>query len=837
MRITTTQQLKEEINNRAKLAGLDVQCSSDGAFHAEVVIISEAPGEIEVQKKRPFSGGSGMKLWDTLRKQGFERTQVYTTNVCKRQVSFGNDKRHPINKHETQLWTDLLHWELSQLPNVKYVLVLGNLALTALTGKSGITHWRGSVIDGTIFDGITPRTLQCVCAYNPAMVLRDPKLELSFAFDCGKLRKVVDGKWVYIPVSVITNPSYHDATDYLDKLEQDERPVAHDIEVIANETACLGLANNGLEAMCINFRTQDDHQFTLEEEVKLRRRIQRFYESPSLQLIGQNNMFDASWLLFKDRIKTPPAWIDTMLSHHALYPQLPHNLGFITTQYTTRPYYKDEKDEWRVTGDINDFWIYNGQDCCNTFDAAQSMHSELKQQSLDKFFFEHVMRAQPHLIRMVVGGIKVDMELRKHFTTVIEEEVSRLMDEFHKRVFEATGDEHYMPNPKSPKQMTELYFSRLKLVGRGVSTDAENRARMFAHPATTEPKRKVLLAVDDYAKEHKFFSTYVTAGVDDDERMRCTYNQTGVVSAPGRLSSSGMLWKNVEGVQTGMNLQNQPERAHGLYIADPGYAFGYFDLSQAEARVVGWYARIEKWIEQFEKARIDGKYDAHRALASEMFGIEYDKVPTYDRYDSTKGHVIPSGAKHGDVTVRYIAKRCRHGLNYRMGPDRLATVTGLSMSEATNAYRKYHGITPELQRWWASLEEEVRKTKTLFNAYGRRFILLERVSPEALESIVAFKPQSTVGDKVVRVIYQCHEDPRWPLHARMALNIHDALICLAPKHKLQTCLAIAKKYAEEPIMINGMPLIIPADTKVSYENERGYHSWGSLKSIQIEAAK
>src|SRR5690606_14011275 len=137
-----------------------------------------------------------------------------------------------------------------------------------------------------------------------------------------------------------------------------------------------------------------------------------------------------------------------------------------------------------------------------------------------------------------------------------------------------------------------------------------------------------------------------------------------------------------------------------------------------------------------------------------------------------------------------------HGLNYRMMPDRLSATTGLSLPDATNAYRTYHRITPELQKWWASLEDEVRRTKTLFNAFGRRFIVLERLSPEALESIVAFKPQSTLGDHVVRVIYQSHEDPAWPADARMWLNIHDALIVLAPRHKVKHCLAIAKKYAE-----------------------------------------
>jgi hypothetical protein len=37
---------------------------------------------------------------------------------------------------------------------------------------------------------------------------------------------------------------------------------------------------------------------------------------------------------------------------------------------------------------------------------------------------------------------------------------------------------------------------------------------------------------------------------------------------------------------------------------------------------------------------------------------------------------------------------------------------------------------------------------------AERLIFLERLTPQALESIIAFKPQSTIGDKVVQVIYQ-----------------------------------------------------------------------------------
>lgn len=847
--------MRNELTARANQYGLDMQCGCDGSFFAEVAIIAEAPGDKEVANKKPLVGGSGKALWDVLRKYGIQRGDTYITNVSKRQVSFGNDKRHPISKNELEHWIGLLQWELSQLPNLKYVLVLGNMALKALAGVEGITDWRGSVLDVNILKdaplGGTPnyRSLKAVCTYNPAAVLREPKLELTFGFDCSKLRKVMDGNWVVEPVTTHINPSFDDAMDWIDKMERDRRPVAYDIETISGETACIGLANNHVEAMCINWRTLDEQAYPLEVERKLRRRLQTFFGNREVQTITQNGMFDASWLAYKDRIVPAPHYFDTMLAHHCLYPQLPHNLGYITTQYTTRPFYKNEKDSWREGGDIDSFWRYNGQDCCNTHAGATGMLSELRSQSLERFFFDHVMRLQPHLIRMTVGGILVDVDRKEQLKETLGADVQRLQQEFWNKVQIATGEPDYTPNPKSPKQMSELLFSKLKLVGKGVSTDEENRERMFAHPATTEPKRDVLRALNEFTAEQKFYSTYATTAIDDDNRMRCEYKQTGVQSAPGRLSSTSVLWghydaEKKEFVNHGGNLQNQPERAYGMYIADPGYGLGYFDLSQAEARLVGWYANITNWIEQFEKARIDGSYDAHRALASEMFGVPYDEVPTFDRYMTSSGHPPPLGKKEGDVTIRYIAKRCRHGLNYRMGPDRLASVTGLSLSDATTAYRLYHRLTPELQRWWADVEEEVRSTRMLFNALGRRWMVLERMTPQALEGIIAFKPQSSNGDHVSRVIYLSHDDPKWPSNARILLNIHDALICLAPLYRLQTCLSIMKKYAQKPLMIpykdkgiiRQRELIIPADTKISFPNSRGFHSWESLKKIDIEAA-
>lgn len=811
--------MRHAYGEKAKQLNLNVDCPMDGLLGAEIAVVAEAPGETEVVKKLPLIGPSGQVLWSTLRRFKLTRMDTYITNVCKRQVSFGSDKRHPINKHEQQAWNDLLSWELSQLPNLKYVVALGNFALTALCGKTGITDWRGSVLTVPLRDG---RLVQVICTFNPAMILREPKTEITFNLDCAKIRRVLDGKHNPKPITTLTNPHYDQVLDYIRDVRKEAvhgTPVSFDIEMIGQATACIGFANNAEQAICVAYRDLDGHKYSVAHEREIRKAIQTLLLDPQVKLIGQNANFDSYYLWYNDHIRVQPVWFDTMLAHHTLYSTLPHNLGFLTTQYTDHPYYKDELNAWREDGDVERFWEYNGRDCCVTWQVSGKLHAELKRDKLEEFFFSHVMRLQPHLVRMTVAGIKMDTRLKEQIRKDLFDDLNTKLMEFHRAVREATGDDDYRPNPKSHDQLSTLFFKRLRLVGRGTSTDAENRKRILAHPRTSEASKRVVLALNDYATEQKFFSTYVEMRLDEDGRARCEYKQTGVQSAPGRLSSAKVLWGS------GMNLQNQPSRAHPMFVADEGCSLGYFDMSQAEARIVAYEAGIERWKEQFERARIDGSYDAHRALASDMFHVPYDDVPADDREPGTHA-----------VTLRFIAKRCRHGLNYRMAADRLATTTGLSPTEAARAYNLYHRETPELRKWWEVLEREVRASKMLFNCFGRRLIILERLTTEALESIVAFKPQSACGDHVCRVMYQSESDDRWPHDARLWLNNHDALICLAPHAKVKHCLSIMKAYAEMPLYIRGEQLVIPADTKISVADDTGTHRWSTLTKHKIEAA-
>jgi hypothetical protein len=113
-------------------------------------------------------------------------------------------------------------------------------------------------------------------------------------------------------------------------------------------------------------------------------------------------------------------------------------------------------------------------------------------------------------------------------------------------------------------------------------------------------------------------------------------------------------------------------------------------------------------------------------------------------------------------------------------------------------------------------------------------IYLSRITDDELDSVIAFGPQSTIGDKVSSVIYECHDHPDWPKdRARMVLNIHDALIALHVQdpHVTETVQGIMKQNAESPIMIRGEAVSIGTDFKQSIADEGGIHRWSTLQTI------
>jgi len=166
-----------------------------------------------------------------------------------------------------------------------------------------------------------------------------------------------------------------------------------------------------------------------------------------------------------------------------------------------------------------------------------------------------------------------------------------------------------------------------------------------------------------------------------------------------------------------------------------------------------------------------------------------------------------------------------------MQAHKLAEVCEIPIQQASEAFASYHRAFPEIQEGWRNTIKDVREEKMLFSPLGRRLIWLERLTEDSYDSVIAFKPQSTIGDKVSGVIYQCMEDPEWPTgEARFWLNLHDALIAIHKPQHGKLVRNIMKKHAESPIPIRGEQVKIFTDLKKSVPDENGIHRWSTLES-------
>ena len=119
-----------------------------------------------------------------------------------------------------------------------------------------------------------------------------------------------------------------------------------------------------LTQLCVSICVTDetiDSVYAQERELLLA--LQNMCDSNNI--IAQNGSFDTyhEWLRNGLRIRI---WFDTLLAHHTLYPQLPHSLAFLVSQYTTHPFYKDDGKKWKEGGDIDSYWIYNCTDAALT---------------------------------------------------------------------------------------------------------------------------------------------------------------------------------------------------------------------------------------------------------------------------------------------------------------------------------------------------------------------------------------------------------------------------------------------------------------------------------------
>ena len=151
----------------------------EGALHARVMLVGEAPGEQETLQGRPFVGKAGKNLDEFLELAGMDRGQLYVTNTVKfrptKRSAAGRTVNRPPTQEEIKLFLPWLTAEI-ELVGPRYIITLGNVPLKALMG-------RGSVIGDAHGRFIDWNGRLLFPMYHPASVIYNPSLRAVYAED------------------------------------------------------------------------------------------------------------------------------------------------------------------------------------------------------------------------------------------------------------------------------------------------------------------------------------------------------------------------------------------------------------------------------------------------------------------------------------------------------------------------------------------------------------------------------------------------------------------------------------------------------------------------------
>ena len=765
----------------------------EGPLNAKIAFVGEAPGREEEASGRPFVGSSGRLLKEMCARMSIVPAECYFTNIMQVRPP-GNDfgyfyHRNGMMKDELHMGITRLRMELSRVkPNV--VVPLGNEALEALGGSKGITAWRGSILSPELIGW----DCKMIPTFHPSNILRQYSNRAIAEKDLRRVREESSTPLLNLPKPVChIKPSYDDVMYFLNHLE-DGSKLSFDIETIGKRIRCLGLSDRLNYAMCIPFMclghygAPDDrltfappgqapigNYWTFEEEYEILRRLSEVFANPLVGKIAQNYPFDSTRLAVEFGFFIDGLYADTLALHHCCYSELPKSLDFLCSIYTRHPRYSDHN----ASSDESE-WTYNCMDALVTFKVAEAVEQEARELGVWEFYKTHVEPCMVALTRAQNRFIRMDVKARQ--ALLITE--TQALKESLATLGRVVGMEL---NPNSPKQVKTYLYDTLKLpVKRHRKTrkvTVDEKALTLLRNKHPEAREGIDLILECRGHQ-KLIGTFLSSKLHKGEFLKTTYNVSGTVT--GRISSSQNLWKE------GVNVQQTPKTSfRRVFIPREGNVFIRADLSQAEARVVAWSARIRRLIELFSN---DSSFDIHSwNAAKNLFHVSLEEV--------TKAQ-------------REIAKAGVHGGNYGMQAKTASLTYKIPYAEAKHALDAYIAALPELPKWWRDIEDELSRSRRLKTPFGRIRIFLDRLTPMTLRSAYAFIPQSTVGD--INNLAFSRLDASLPEGAFPLLQVHDEIVLEAPSALVGECVEHVKRAYDVPLLFEGVsePLNIPVNIEI-----------------------
>ncbi len=373
------------------------------------------------------------------------------------------------------------------------------------------------------------------------------------------------------------------------------------------------------------------------------------------------------------------------------------------------------------------------------------------------------------LADMELVGVAADRDGLLAYGETLSTEIAQLQQ----GVWDAVG---YEFNLNSPKQLAVALFEDLALphgkkTKSGWSTSADVLEKLrFVHPAVD-----MLLRYRTLAKLKSTYCDGLAAAIEDDGRIRSTFNQTE--TRTGRISSADPNLQNIPVRQPqGRELRRYLKASDGCVLVDADY-------SQIELRVLAAMANDQTMIDGFASGE-----DIHRITASQVFGVPLEDVTPH---------------------MRSSAKAVNFGIVYGIGAHSLSEDLGVSFKEAKNYIEGYLAHYGGIAAFMDKLIEDAKADGYAKTLFGRRRPLPELHAGNAImrgfgERVARNMPiQGTAADIIkiamIRVYDRLKADG---LQAKLILQVHDELMVEAPKAESDVVAALLKEEMERAVALS-----------------------------------
>ncbi len=520
------------------------------------------------------------------------------------------------------------------------------------------------------------------------------------------------------------------------------------------------------------------------EAQELIEQLRPFFESESIQKIGQNLKYDIK-VLAKYNVTVKGKLFDTMLAHYLINPDMRHNMDVLAETYLnytpisiTELIGKKGKNQLSMREvDLEKQTEYAVEDADITLQLKEHFEKELGEANTQKLFDEIEIPLLRVLATMELEGINLD----KAFLNSLSEQLNIDIANLEKSIYSAANEEF---NIASPKQLGIILFEKMKLVDKPKKTKTGQYSTSEDVLSYLAKDHKIIQNILDFRGLSKLKSTYVDALPTQVEettgRVHTDYMQA--VAATGRLSSNNP------------NLQNIPirtERGRQVRKAfiprNENYTLLAADYSQIELRIIAALSKEETMIEAFNNGE-----DIHASTASKVFDVPLNEVTREQRSN---------------------AKTVNFGIIYGVSAFGLSNQTDLSRSESKELIDTYYATYPKLRNFISEQVDFARDNGYVQTVLGRRRYLKDINSRNAVvrgaaeRNAVNAPIQGSAADIIKIAMINIHEKLiEGNYKTKMLLQVHDELVFDVYKPELDAIKALVKSEME-----NAYKLDVPLD--------------------------